>query len=180
MCREALHQGVPSCDFDLAPHRSLRIVQRRFVRAKTGKCMVSSVLGHTSPSVMKSQNVMKGNIGIPAAEDGDIDSCPMWTTVSHRALPRLPSIPFGSWSQSSFSLPVNMDTLYLVSHGSLAAGDLYVSESPEGKDVSVKVFVHHRGSKALSRAAACQLSRGDGQVGVGIFVRWLLSARQIF
>jgi hypothetical protein len=76
-----------------------------------------------------------------------------------------------------------MDTLYLVSHGSLAAGDLYVSESPEGKDVSVKVFVHHRGSKALSRAAACQLSRGDGQVGVGIFtsrpwfIHWPIPSR---
>ena len=72
-----------------------------------------------------------------------------------------------------------MDSLYLVSHGPLASGDLYVTESPEGKDVSVKVFVHHRGSKALSRATACQLSRGDGQFGVGIFVRWLMSARQI-
>lgn len=126
---------------------------------------------------MKSQNVMKGDIGIPAVVDGDIDGCPSWTTISHRAYPRLPSIPFGSWSQASFS-PVNMDSLYLVAHGPLASGELYVSESPVGKDVSVKVFVHHRGPKALSRAAACQLSRGDGQVGVGIFVRWLMSARQ--
>jgi hypothetical protein len=73
-----------------------------------------------------------------------------------------------------------MNSLYLVAHGPLASGDLYVSESTEGKDVSVKVFVHHRGSKALSRSAACQLSRGEGKVGVGIFVRWLLSARHIF
>ena len=122
---------------------------------------------------------MKGGIGIPAVEDGNIDSCPLWTTVSHRAHPQLPSKPFGSWSQADFSFPVNMDSLYLVSHGPLASGDLYVTESPEGKDVSVKVFVHHRGSKALSRATACQLSRGDGQFGVGIFVRWLMSARQI-
>jgi hypothetical protein len=72
-----------------------------------------------------------------------------------------------------------MDTLYFVAHGPLASGNLYVSESTEVKDVSVKVFVHHRGSKALSRSAACQLSRGKGQVGVGIFVHWLLSTRQI-
>ena len=72
-----------------------------------------------------------------------------------------------------------MDALYLVSHGPLASGDLYVSESPEGEDVSVKVFVHHRGLKALSRATACQLSRGGGQVGVGVFVRWLVLTRQI-
>ena len=129
---------------------------------------------------MKSHNIIKGDIGIPAAEDGDIDSCPLWTTVSHQAYPHLPSIPFGSWSQASFSLPDNMDSLYLVAHGPLASGDLYVSESPKVKDVSVKVYVHHRGWKALSRAAACQLNRGDGQAGVGIFVCRHLSGRQIF
>lgn len=141
--------------------------------------MISSVLWCTSPSVM-TQNIIKGDIGIPTVEDGDVDSCPSWTAVSHRASPHLPSIPFGSWSQASFSLPDNMDSLYLVAHGRLASGDLYISESPEVKDVSVKVFVHHRGSKALSRAAACQLSRGDGRAGVGIFVCWHLSGRQIF
>ena len=88
-------------------------------------------------------------------------------------------MPFGSWSEASFSLPLNMDTLYLVSRSPLASGKLYVSESPEGKDVSVKVLVNHRGSKALSRATVCQLSRGDGQVGVGIFVRWFMFAWQI-
>ena len=122
---------------------------------------------------------MKGNIGIPAVKDGDIDSCPSWTTVSDRAHPQLPSRPFGLWSRASFSLPVDTDTLYFVANGALAAGDLYVSESPEGKDMSVKVFVHHRGSIALSRATVCQLSRGNRQVGVGIFVRWPMSARQI-
>jgi hypothetical protein len=44
-----------------------------------------------------------------------------------------------------------------------------VSESREGKDISVKVFIHHRGSNARSRVAVCQLDRGEGQVGVGIF-----------
>ncbi len=122
---------------------------------------------------------MKGNIGIPAVEDGDIDNCPSWTTVSDRAHPQLPSRPFGLWSRASFSLPVDTDTLYFVANGALAAGDLYVSESPEGKDVSVKVFVNYRGSNALSRGTVCQLSRGNRQVGVGIFVSWLMSARQI-
>ena len=122
---------------------------------------------------------MKGDIGIPAVEDGDIDNCPSWTTVSDRAHPQLPSRPFGSWSRASFSLPVNSDALYLIARGALASGDLYVSESPEGKDVSVKVFVNYRGSNALSRGTVCQLSRGNRQVGVGIFVSWLMSARQI-
>ncbi|KAI9441484.1 hypothetical protein H4582DRAFT_1810952 [Lactarius indigo] len=124
-------------------------------------------------------DVMKGDIGIPEVEDGNIDSCPSWTTVSDRAHPWLPSRPFGSWSRASFSLPVDSDALYLVSHGALASGDLYVSESPEVKDVSVKVFVHHRGSIALSRGTACQLSRGDGQVGVGIYTprRWFFPSR---
>lgn len=122
---------------------------------------------------------MKGDIGIPLVEDGDIDSCPLWTTKSHGPNLDFSPMPFGSWSEASFSLPLNMNTLYLVSRGPLASGKLYVSESPEGKDVSVKVLVNHRGSKALSRATVCQLSRGDGQVGVGIFVRWFMFAWQI-
>ncbi|KAH9047285.1 hypothetical protein EDB84DRAFT_1462114 [Lactarius hengduanensis] len=124
-------------------------------------------------------NVMKGDTGLPEVEDGDIDNCPSWTTVSDRAHPWLPSRPFGSWSRASFSLPVHSDALYLIAHGALASGDLYVSESPEVKDVSVKVFAHHRGSIALSRATVCQLSRGDGQVGVGIFTprRWYIPSR---
>jgi hypothetical protein len=121
---------------------------------------------------------MKGNIDIPV-EDGEIDSCSSWTTVSDRAHPHLPSRQFGSWSQANFDLPATIDSFYLVSHGAHASGDLYVTESRKGKDISVKVFIHHRGSNALSRATVCQLSRGDGQVGVGIFVRWLMSARQI-
>jgi hypothetical protein len=72
-----------------------------------------------------------------------------------------------------------MDSLCLVARGPLASGDLYVSESPEGKDLSVKVLevMHHHGSKALSRSAACQLSRGDGKVSVG---SCLSAARHIF
>ena len=128
--------------------------------------------------ILKSQNVLKGNIGIPAG-DGEIDSCPSWTTVSDRVHPHLPYRPFGSWSQASFSLPATIDTLYLVSHGARASGNLYVTESRQGRDISVKVFVNHRGSNALSHAATCQLSRGDGQVGVGIFVRSFWSPRQI-
>ncbi|KAF8270932.1 hypothetical protein EI94DRAFT_1569526 [Lactarius quietus] len=126
---------------------------------------------------------MKVDIGIPPVEDGDIGRCPLWRTVPHGVHPHLPYIPFGSWSQASFSLPVNLDSLYLVAHGPLASGDLYVSESPEVKDVSIKVFAHHRGSKALARAAACQLSRGDGQVGVGIYtsrpwyIKWPIPSR---
>ncbi|KAH9177519.1 hypothetical protein EDB89DRAFT_1933049 [Lactarius sanguifluus] len=117
-------------------------------------------------------DVMKGDIGIPEVEDGDIDNCPSWTTVSDRAHPWLPSRPFGSWSRASFSLPVDSDALYLVARGSPCIRRLV-------KDVSVKVFVHHRGSIALSRATVCQLSRGDGQVGVGIFTprRWYIPSR---
>ncbi len=123
---------------------------------------------------------MKGGIGVPPVYDGDIDDCPVWTTVSDRAHPHLPPRSFGSWSHASFNLPVDINSLYLVSRGPPASGDLYVSESPKRSDVSVKVFVHHLNSRALSRATVCQLSRGDGQVGLGIFVRLLMSARQIY
>lgn len=41
----------------------------------------------------------------------------------------------------------------------------------------MKVFIQHRGSNALSRATVCQLSRGAGHVGVGIFTprQWYMN-----
>ncbi|KAH9042745.1 hypothetical protein EDB85DRAFT_1916640 [Lactarius pseudohatsudake] len=138
---------------------------KRFIKAFAVAVLIWLLTGAFVSSCLDMFGVIRlGDTGLPEVEDGDIDNCPS---------------PFGSWSRASFSLPVHSDALYLVAHGALASGDLYVSESPEVKDVSVKVFAHHRGSIALSRATVCQLSRGDGQVGVGIFTprRWYIPSR---
>ncbi|KAI9465136.1 hypothetical protein BJY52DRAFT_1164758 [Lactarius psammicola] len=143
---------------------------RRFTRAFLVAMLIWLLTGALVSSCFDSFGVIRpGDISIPAVDDNDVDSCSSWTSIPDRAHPLLPSRPFGSWSRASFSLPVDIDTLYLVAHGALASGDLYVSESVTGKDVLVKVFVHYRDSNALSRATVCQLSRGNRQVGVGIF-----------
>jgi len=115
---------------------------------------------------------VKGNAGTPSIEDGNIDRCVPWTRASGREHPRLPRVGSGAWSQASIELPTDAGGLYLISRGARASGTLYVSESREAKDVSVKVFVnHHPGPGTLSHTSVCQLSQDGGQMGVGIFVR---------
>jgi hypothetical protein len=114
---------------------------------------------------------LKDNIGSPTIEDGNIDSCAPWTGVSDPIHPRLPRFTSGAWSQAGLILPPDADGLYLTTRGAFSSGNLYVSESNETKDISVKVFVHHHGVRSFTRASVCRLSRDDGQIGVGIFVR---------
>jgi hypothetical protein len=83
---------------------------------------------------------------------------------------RLPLPASGVWSQAKLSLSADADVLYLTARGVHASSHLYVSESHEAKEVSVAVFVQHRRARSLSRATVCRLSRGSGEMGVGIFV----------
>ncbi|KAI0002406.1 hypothetical protein BJV74DRAFT_815652 [Russula compacta] len=101
--------------------------------------------------------------------DGNVDDCAPWARVSGQEHPRLPLFGSGAWSQARLNLSAGADALYLVARGALASGNLYVSESHEGSDVSVRVFVHHRDAESLSRASVCRLRRDGGQMGVGIF-----------
>lgn len=115
-------------------------------------------------------NTMKDNIAEPTIDDGNIDSCVQWTSVHDRVHPHLPPFVSGAWSQARLNLPLDTDGIYFTARGAFESGQLYVGESSEAKDVSVKVFVHHHGAGSLARAAICRLSREDGQIGVGIFV----------
>ena len=114
---------------------------------------------------------MKDNIAPPMIEDGNIDNCVRWTSVSNRVHPHLPPFVSGAWSQARLNLPLDTDGIYFTAHGAFEPGKLYVGESSEAKDVSVTVFVHHHGTGSPARAAVCRLGRDDGQIGVGIFVR---------
>ena len=120
-----------------------------------------------------SQNIVEDNVDIAIIEDGNVDSCVPWARVSGREYPRLPLLGSGAWSQARVNLSVSADALYLTARGALASGNLYVSVSHEGSDVSIRVFVHHRDGESLSRASVCRLGRDSGQIGVGIFVRCL-------
>ena len=126
-------------------------------------------LGPLELVMLKTQNVAKGNIGIP--EDGRVDNCVPWTRVTGPEHPRLSPSTSGAWSQARINLPIEADALYLTARGALASGDVYVRESHEAEDMSVTVFVSHRGKRALSHATVCRLSRDGGEMGVGIFVR---------
>jgi hypothetical protein len=115
---------------------------------------------------------MKDNIGVPKIDikDGHVDNCALWTRVSGSEHQRLSPTASGAWLQARLNLPTDADGLYLLARGARASGELYIRESHEASNVSVTVFVHHRDEGALSHAAVCRLNRGDGQMGVGIFV----------
>jgi hypothetical protein len=75
------------------------------------------------------------------------------------------------WSQARLNLSTDAHALYLIARGAMKSGAFYVGESHDAKDVSVTVFVHHHDEGTLSHASVCRLSREDGQIGVGLFVR---------
>jgi hypothetical protein len=75
------------------------------------------------------------------------------------------------WSQARLNLSADAHALYFIARGAMKSGAFYVGESHDAKDVSVTVFVHHRDEDTLSHASVCRLSREDGQIGVGLFVR---------
>ena len=110
---------------------------------------------------------MKGN-----AEEGRIDNCVPWTRIPGSEHHRRPSLSSSNmWSQARLNLSTDAHALYLIARGAMKSGAFYVGESHDAKDVSVTIFVHHRDEDTLSHAGVCRLSREDGQIGVGLFVR---------
>jgi len=105
-------------------------------------------------------------------EEGRIDNCVPWTRIPGSEHHRRPSLAASNvWSQARLNLSIDAHALYLVSRGAMKSGAFYVGESHDAKDVSVTVFVHHRGEDTLAHARVCRLSREGGQMGVGLFVR---------
>lgn len=171
ICREAIFQGTFCRSFHLGPRWHFHIFRcgDAQINSMGEFCLAIAALGFV---VLNTQNAVKDNVGIPNVnvEDGHVGNCVPWTRESapeHRRLSRTAS---GAWSQARLNLPTDADALYLLARGARMSGELYVSESPEANHVSVTVFVYHRDEGTLSRGTICRLSRGDGQMGVGIFV----------
>ncbi|KAI0300461.1 hypothetical protein B0F90DRAFT_1723111 [Multifurca ochricompacta] len=179
------HYVVATVPFEPRESAGVRFIKAFFVAILVwviAGIFVSSVVELSTLPRSARWNIMKDNITIPAIDDGHIDNCAPWTGISDRIHPPLPQFSSGAWSSAKFNLPADVG-VYFVAHGVLASGDLYVRESYEAKDISVKVFMRHRGAEVLSRATICQLSRDDGQIGIGIFTprswysRWLTLRR---
>ncbi|KAI9568835.1 hypothetical protein HD554DRAFT_2171971 [Boletus coccyginus] len=110
------------------------------------------------------------DVGYPPLANGDIDQCvgsTDWTTHYDQPAWAL-GYPYGA--ETAFSLPLNLDALYLVSRGALQHGRVNIEQSPQAADtVDVRVRVAYNDDEALRRATVCQMERAEREHGVGIF-----------
>jgi len=73
-------------------------------------------------------------------------------------------------NETSFELPVDSPSLFLVARGGQSSGNLHVVQSSEiGDTVKVEVVTKTDFPEARLRTMICDLKRKKGGVGVGIF-----------
>lgn len=80
------------------------------------------------------------------------------------------SFPFSA--ETTFELPVNSETLFLISRGHLSSGtvDLVTSRTQAPNSVSVHVVANYFREDIRDLTKVCWSERRKGENGVGIFV----------
>ena len=80
------------------------------------------------------------------------------------------SFPFSS--ETTFELPVNSETLFLISRGHLSSGtvDLVTSRNQAPNSIGVHIVTNYFREDIRDLTKVCRLERGKGEDGVGIFV----------
>ncbi|KAF9236999.1 hypothetical protein BU15DRAFT_76369 [Melanogaster broomeanus] len=112
-----------------------------------------------------------GAVGAPWAEDGDvIQSIDSLNWTSYHSNPWW-QLPYPHSAETSFTLPVDSEELYLISRGSYQHGKVEVKQASGVLQGSVKVDVRvaYYGDEALARATVCRLQKDGRKDGVGIF-----------
>lgn len=116
-------------------------------------------------------------VGIPNPEDGTIlhridsanwahyESNPTWPT------PPRPQFNYPYGAQTTFMLPVDADSLYLIARGAYQHGKVKLrqSDSVESGSVRVDVRAAYYDQRALARVTLCKFSRTDNEHGIGIY-----------
>ncbi|KAH0829116.1 hypothetical protein J3R83DRAFT_2592 [Lanmaoa asiatica] len=109
-------------------------------------------------------------MGFPLPADGDVDHCVgnnNWTTYYDQP-PWTLEYPYGA--ETTFSLPLDSDALYLISRGAFQQGLVNIEQSTEvAHTVDVRVRVAYYDDEVLERATVCQMERADREYGIGIF-----------
>ncbi|KIJ66010.1 hypothetical protein HYDPIDRAFT_110134 [Hydnomerulius pinastri MD-312] len=150
--------------------------RRSFMKGFTAACGVGALiwLALSSAQHVLSYGTSRfwadGEAGYPAPTDGEVHECvgsTNWTT--YHDLPSWSrSYPHGA--ETAFTLPVDADTLYLLSRGAYQHGIVEVDQSSEATDtVGVRVRVAYYYDGALERATVCHVERVENEHGVGIF-----------
>lgn len=116
-------------------------------------------------------------VGVPNPEDGTIlhridsanwthyESNPTWPT------PPRPQFNYPYGAQTTFMLPVDADSLYLIARGAYQHGKVKLkqSDSVESGSVRVDVRAAYYDQRALARVTLCKFSRTDNEHGIGIY-----------
>ncbi|KAG8218140.1 hypothetical protein J3R82DRAFT_3677 [Butyriboletus roseoflavus] len=76
---------------------------------------------------------------------------------------------FPDSAETSFTLSIGSEALYLVSRGSYQNGKVVVKQSAERGDVKVDVRVAYHDERTLARATVARLQKGGNRNGVGIY-----------
>jgi len=99
-----------------------------------------------------------------------------WTTYYDQP-PWSPEYPYGA--ETTFSLPLDSDALYLISRGASQQGLVNIEQSTQVADtVDVRVRVAYHDDQVLEHATVCQMERADREYGVGIFTPWMAPRRR--
>ncbi|KAI6027112.1 hypothetical protein EDC04DRAFT_172069 [Pisolithus marmoratus] len=116
-------------------------------------------------------------VGTPNPEDGTIldriDSANWGHYESNPTWPTLPrpqfNYPYGAYT--TFTLPVNADSLYLIGRGAYQHGRVRVKQSDniESGTVRVDVRAAYYEQRALARVTLCKFSRANNEHGIGIY-----------
>jgi hypothetical protein len=94
-----------------------------------------------------------------------------WTSYS-------PSSRYSNSAQMTFHLPASSDALYLLARGSLASGSVIILSSDDDRDtIQIDVDVNYHNQNALNHANVCSLQRKSSEIGIGIFVSYLMSVK---
>ncbi|KAG2142310.1 uncharacterized protein EDB93DRAFT_1293449 [Suillus bovinus] len=73
-------------------------------------------------------------------------------------------------SESLFTLPVDSDSLYLISRGAFQYGTITVEQSTEASDdVIIRIRAAYFKEEAFENANICHLKRQENQNGIGIY-----------
>lgn len=96
-------------------------------------------------------------------------------TASYKQILKAP-LTFPFKKEEKFELPIDSNTLFFFSRGVYSGGQVKVTRSDKHGDVAkVKIRLEYLRPGGPKIAKVCQFTRGDGENGIGIFVRRLLS-----
>ncbi|KAI6106190.1 hypothetical protein EDD16DRAFT_196987 [Pisolithus croceorrhizus] len=153
----------------------------RFVKAFSIALVLYLLIVATARSTVRmafrSHQYSAPTVGVPSSEDGTVlhhidstnwahyESNPTWPT------PPRPQCNYPYGAQTTFTLPVDADSLYLIARGAYQHGRVRVRQSDNIESGSVRVDVRaaYYDQRALARVTLCRFTRADNEHGIGIY-----------